>query len=112
MNNQQKDEPAHNYDSGKLRYDLLPPDGLEELAKVYTDGPIKYAERNWEKGMSWSRAFGSLLRHAWAWMSGEDIDPESGHHHMAHAAFRCLQLVAYSKRGVGEDDRPRLTERG
>jgi hypothetical protein len=106
MNQQQRDDPADNYDGGKLRYDLLPADALEELVKVYTSGADKYHDRNWEKGMAWSRAFGSLQRHTWAWMRGEDIDPESGIHHMAHAAFRCLQLLAYAKRGVGEDDRP------
>jgi hypothetical protein len=65
---QQRNEPADNYDAGKLRYDLLPPDALEELVRVYTVGAEKYAERNWEKGMAWCRAFGSLMRHAWAWM--------------------------------------------
>ena len=103
---QQRNEAADNYDGGKLRYDLLPADALEELVRVYTTGAEKYAERNWEKGMAWCRAFGSLMRHAWAWMRGEDLDPETGIHHMAHAAFRCLQLVSYAKRGVGEDDRP------
>jgi len=103
---QQREEAASNYDGGKLRYDLLPADALEELVKVYTAGAEKYTDRNWEKGMAWTRAFGSLQRHAWAWMRGEDLDAESGIHHMAHAAFRCLQLLAYAKRGVGGDDRP------
>jgi hypothetical protein len=108
---QQRNEAALNYDGGKLRYDLIPADALDELAKVYTAGAEKYADRNWEAGMSWSRAFGSLMRHAWAWMRGEDIDSESGLPHMAHAAFRCLQLLAYAKRGVGGDDRPGGGER-
>lgn len=105
---QQKDEPAKNFDAGKLRYDLIPPDALRELAKVYTVGAEKYGERNWEKGMSWGRAFGSLLRHVWDWFGGIEADHEDGLHPLAHAAFRVFQLLAYSMRKVGNDDRPKL----
>jgi hypothetical protein len=100
-----KEEAALRYDSGKPRYDLIPGDALDDLAKLYDYGAQKYAERNWEKGMSWSRCFGSLMRHAWAFWRGEDIDPESGIHHMTHAAWNCIALVSYSKRKVGLDDR-------
>ena len=102
----QKDEPALRYDAGKPRYDLLPADGLEELVNVYTVGAKKYADRNWEKGMSWSRCFGSLLRHSWKFWRGELIDPETGCHHMAHVAWNAIALVCYSMRSVGTDDRP------
>lgn len=103
-------EPTSNgalrYDDGKIRYDLIPADALEALALVYTKGAIKYAPRNWEKGMSWSRCFGSLMRHSWAFWKGEEIDPETGCHHMAMVAWNALALCAYQKRGIGEDDRP------
>lgn len=95
------------YDEGKLRFDLLPPDALEELVKVYTRGAQKYAPRNWEKGMAWGRCFGSLMRHAWSWWRGEEIDPETGCHHMAHVAWNAMTLVSYSIRSKGTDDRPR-----
>lgn len=102
---QQKDEPALRYDHGKLRYDLLPFDGLEELTKVYTKGAEKYADRNWEKGMSWSRCVGSLLRHTFRFCLGERNDPETGLHHMAHAAWNAIALCVYDLRQVGTDDR-------
>ncbi len=101
-----KSETALRYDAGKLRYDLIPADSLEQLAKVYTAGAAKYAERNWEKGMSWSRCFGSLMRHAWAFWRGEAIDVETGCHHMAMAAWNCLALCSYHLRKAGTDDRP------
>lgn len=102
----QKNEPALRYDAGKLRYDLLPHDGLEELVRVYTVGAAKYADRNWEKGMSWSRCLGSLMRHTWKFWSGETHDPETGCHHMAMAAWNAIALCVYDKRKVGTDDRP------
>lgn len=95
------------FDKGKLRYDLLAPDSLEELVKVYTKGAEKYADRNWEKGMDWHRVFGSLMRHAWKFWRGEDYDEETGCHHMAMVAWNALALCSYSLRKVGLDDRPK-----
>lgn len=103
--NQRLSESALRFDSGKLRMDLLPPDAISELAKVYTFGAQKYADRNWEKGMSWSRVVASLLRHTFSWMAGETYDPESGIHHMAHVAWNALTLISYCLRNVGADDR-------
>lgn len=107
VHDQQRIEPATRGDAGKARYDLLPADALHALVEVYTKGAEKYAPRNWEKGMSWSRCFGSLMRHAWAFWRGETHDPETGCHHMAMAAWNCLALVAYDLRQAGADDRPK-----
>lgn len=93
------------HDNGKVRYELLPPTALEELARAYTYGAAKYEDHNWRKGTKWSRFLGALLRHVWAWARGESFDPESGHHHLAHAAFSCLTLIEYEAHGIGEDDR-------
>jgi hypothetical protein len=92
------------FDQGKLRFDLLPPDGIAELAKVYTVGAAKYADRNWEKGMNWSRILGSLFRHTFSFMLGETYDKETGCHHMAHATWNALALCVYSMRKIGTDD--------
>lgn len=93
------------YDQGKARYDLLPADGIHELVLVYTKGAQKYADRNWELGMPWSKVIAPLLRHTFAWMRGERVDPETGLHHMAHVAWNALALVCYERRGIGTDDR-------
>lgn len=102
---QSKEEPALRYDAGKLRWDLLPFDAMEELVKVYTFGAQKYADRNWEKGMSYSRCLGSLFRHTVSWIRGEKTDKESGLHHLAHAAWNVIALLTYDIRKVGKDDR-------
>ena len=100
-----KTEPGLRYDSGKPRYDLIPVVPLDDLAALYEYGAKKYAERNWEKGMSWGRCFASLMRHAWAFWRGENYDVESGFHHMTHVAWNAMALVEYSKRALGTDDR-------
>lgn len=103
---QRRNDPALRYDKGKLRYDLLPADGIEALARVYTVGAQKYADRNWEQGMSWSRMLGSLFRHTWKFVSGERYDPETGCHHMAMAAWNAIGLCVYDMRAVGSNDFP------
>ncbi len=94
------------HDDGKLRFDLLPPHALEQVVKVLTFGAGKYGDRNWERGMNWSRLFGALNRHMWAWFSGQDKDSETGLSHLAHAACCSLMLLEYAIRNTGKDDRP------
>lgn len=94
-------------DQAKSRYDLISPLALEQLARVLTYGAAKYNDRNWEKGIAYSRVFAAIMRHLWAWMRGEDTDPESKLPHLAHAMCGCHFLLHFveSKR-TGLDDRP------
>jgi hypothetical protein len=94
------------YNNGKLRYDLFEPHAMNQLAKVFTAGALKYAERNWEKGMKWSSVIASLKRHVAKFENGEDFDEESELNHMAHVAWNALALVSYSKYHPNYDDRP------
>lgn len=94
------------YDDGKNRLDLLPPEWVLALGKVSTKGSIKYAPRNWEQGMKWSKVWGPLLRHAFAWLGGQKIDKETGCHHLALVAWNALALMTYEMRGIGENDLP------
>lgn len=94
------------FDNGKVRYDLLPPEGVNAVAVILTLGAEKYSARNWELGMDWSRPFGACLRHLFAWWGGEDRDPDTGKSHLWHAACNLFFLITYEKRGVGKDDRP------
>ena len=81
------------FDGGKLEYGLLPPHALEETVKVLTFGAQKYERGNWIKVPdSKRRYFDALQRHMWAWKRGEQIDPESGLHHLAHAMC-CLMFL-------------------
>lgn len=93
------------FDAGKPRYELLPPEFLEGTAHVLTFGAKKYQDRNWEKGMNWSRAFGALMRHMWAWWRGQDRDDETGMSHLWHASCCLAFLIAWEARCHGNDDR-------
>ncbi len=104
-------------DGGKPRWDLMPPE-IVEVVKVLTWACTRevnpYPARNWEIGMAWSKCFGPMMRHAWKWWAGEDLDPESGLSHMAHVACNAIFLLAYVQRLPMRlhDDRPREKPRG
>lgn len=95
------------HDSDKVRYELIPPEFLHATAEILTFGAAKYTDRNWERGMKWSRVFGALMRHLWAWWNPltSSLDPETGKSHLWHAACCLAFLVAYEARQIGEDDR-------
>lgn len=97
------------FDSGKLRLDLLPPEWELELARITTEGSKKYAPRNWERGMPWTKMIGCFRRHFLKFMMGEKYDKETGCHHLALAAWNLLALMSYDMRGVGENDLPENT---
>jgi len=110
----EQDGGSARYNKGKPRFDLIPPDALMELARVYTDGvekygAEKYGARNWERGQKWGICFGATMRHMWKWWGGERYNPESGLPHLAHAAWNVFVLLAYELRGMTElDDRNHL----
>ena len=93
-------------DDAKARMDLLPVGPLMRVAEVYTYGAKKYTPNNWRKGMRWGRVYAALMRHLFRFWSGEDVDPESGLPHLAHAAFGILTLLDYSQTRPEMDDRP------
>lgn len=92
-------------DQGKPRYDLIPPELLEEVAEVLTFGAAKYDAHNWARGAEYSRYYSACQRHLWAWWGGEDRDPETGLSHLAHAVCCVAFLMAYEERRLGTDDR-------
>lgn len=71
------------FDTNKLQYRLIPPETTKALAEVLTYGAQKYAPDNW-KYVAPDRYMDALFRHLEAYRSGEENDPESGLHHLAH----------------------------
>lgn len=98
------------HDQGKAPWHLVPWDALEQVVLVLRFGAQKYAERNWEGGIVYSRLFAATQRHllAW-WQNREEKDPETGLSPLAHAACDVLFLLAHAARGTPElDDRPQV----
>lgn len=99
-------ETAARFSEGKNRLDLIPPWVIDEIAKVYTYGTIKYDDDNWRKGLNWKKnVIGPLQRHLNKWLRGEKIDEESNCHHLAMVIWQCCALMVYEKYSIGVDDR-------
>ena len=105
----------------EARYDMIPADALDELARHYGKGAEKYAAfdsgdglgkiDNWRRGYDWSLSYAALQRHAWAFWNREDIDEETGSKHLIAAAWHCLTMAHWMNNpelAQKYDDRPRL----
>jgi hypothetical protein len=79
---------------------------LFEISRVLSHGAVKYGRFNWrDTSIRASVYFNAIFRHLSAWFDGQDIDPDSGEHHLAHVGanvFVCLDAIA---RGKFIDDR-------
>lgn len=95
------------FNAGKTKWELLPMHLLEGTADVLEYGAKKYAAWNWAKGAKWSTSFSSCLRHLFRWyFLGEDLDKESGLHHLDHALCNLLFSRHYTLKYGEGDDRP------
>ena len=106
MNN----EKALRYNSGKRQWSLVDFKSLEPMVEVLEFGAKKYAPDNWKKGQSTKELCESMLRHMFAFMDGEDKDPESGTDHIGHAMCN-LMFISHNHREKPEfDDRKVVTD--
>ena len=84
---------------------------LEAVAAGATSleyGAIKYANRNWEKGLPWQQMIDSLRRHLDDFERRKDYDDAfngSGLHQVCMIMASAMMLSASVIRGIGEDDR-------
>lgn len=93
------------HDQDKADMSLLSNVALLKIAQVMTFGKSKYSAHNWRGGFIWSRPLAAAARHLFAYIGGEDKDPETGLSHLAHACC-CLFFVLEF-----EDTRPDLDDR-
>jgi hypothetical protein len=101
----------------KPQLGLLPVLAIPEVAHVLELGARKYGVYNWRDvpihEMTYAHA---VLRHIFAWIAGEDNDPESGRSHFAHAVAGLLVCMDARAAGTSVDDRklkekPKPTDR-
>jgi hypothetical protein len=94
---------ALRYNEGKpeLSYILSMPRMLEALAKVFSQGAIKYERDNWQRGGKPDTEYkDSLLRHLLAMEKGEMYDHDTGCLHAAHAIWNLGALIELNYGGV------------
>lgn len=79
----------------KRDYTLLPFSVLDEVVDIMDYGAKKYSRDNW-KLVPREEYIKAGLRHIIAVLKGEEVDPESGFSHLAHAC--CNMIYASYKR--------------
>lgn len=86
-------------------YDLIP---FQEIANAFSRvaefGVKKYEPWNWSKGLSRVQLIGSLLRHTFSYLRGEERDKDSGLLHTDHIVWNAAVLCHNVEWGL-EDGR-------
>jgi len=78
----------------ELPYDLIPYQEITDaFARVAEHGAEKYEAWNWSKGLSRVQLIGSLLRHTFSYLRGEESDPKSGLLHTDHILWNAAVLA-------------------
>lgn len=88
------------HNQGKLRYSILSPFALRELARIGTGGEgkggaVEYGEHNWTRGLSMAETFDSMMRHVQAMRMGERHDEKTGFLHSAHMFWNAMALCHF-----------------
>ena len=87
------------------QFSSLDPAALLELCRVAGLGAEKYGRLNYMGGYDWNLSVDAMMRHLLKFWGGQDLDDESGCSHLAHAAWHALTLLAFTKHGIGTDNR-------
>lgn len=73
------------HDQDKPDLSMVSLELMETVARVRMFGAKKYARDNWKLGFKVTRSLAAALRHIFAFLSGQTLDPESGLSHLGHA---------------------------
>lgn len=77
---------------GKLEWSQVDFKALEPMVRVLMKGGKAHGKDNWRKGFPTLEVCESLLRHTFAYMSGEDNDPQTGEPHTGHILSNAMFL--------------------
>lgn len=71
----QKEGKKNDKKDDKTRWELMPLDCLEDIARVYTEGAKKYGENTWQNlENGYQRYKAALLRHLWEFKKGMNTE--------------------------------------
>jgi len=91
----------------KPQLQLIPPALNDETAKALMRGAEKYGFFNWRGNkVEMMTYLGAMKRHIDCLIEGEDIDPDTGAHHLGCVAAGCGIVLDARKHGTLVDNRP------
>ena len=111
MNTIHPNDPKGEAGAKKTPLHLLPASALRPIAEALRYGAQRYGLWNWRKTKVNATTYhGAILRHMALWGEGEDLDPESGLPHLAHAAASICILLDAGDQETLVDDRPKTVK--
>lgn len=105
-------DPKQAYGEKKPQLHLIPLAAQEEMARALELGVRKYGERNWllGDGVNLTTYLSAMARHLALITDGkEDVDPESGAHHLGHIMAGCGIILDAMRHGKLIDNRVKPT---
>lgn len=100
------ENPKDRLGVAKPSLSFVPPVALMHEAVVMALGARKYGAFNWRENKVKAKVYiDAAIRHLMLYADGEDIDPESGASHLAHARACCGILLDAQHTGNMVDDR-------
>jgi hypothetical protein len=99
---------------GKVDYSVLPMNILALDAAAMMEGEAKYGRFNWRQDSIEARTYiAAIGRHLYGdpangsvgWVNGEDIDPDSGLHHLVKVRACCMLVLDAIQQGTLVDNR-------
>lgn len=93
------------FDAKKPPISIVPREFVEATAKAFAYGAGKYGRDNFKKGIEVTRTIDAALRHIFAFLDGEELDPESLEGHLSHASASLAMTIYNLKHHPELDDR-------
>lgn len=99
--------PKDSIGSKKPPLSMIPCPVLFEIGAAMLEGACKYRRHNYRiAGVRSSVYYDAAMRHLMRFWEGEDIDPDSGLHHVTKAIASLIVLRDSQMIGNVDDDRP------
>ncbi|WP_282129254.1 dATP/dGTP diphosphohydrolase domain-containing protein [Roseobacter litoralis] len=99
-------DPKKGAGDRKVQFHTLPFAVIAEDAVAHSEGALKYGAHNWQNGeVIGSTYISAAFRHLFAYLGGEDIDPDSGLHHLTKLRATIGVLRDAQIHGTAIDDR-------
>jgi len=103
-----EENPKTRYGVAKPSMATVPPVALVHLMLAMGNGADKYGRMNWrETSVLSSIYYAAAMRHLMAWFDGQELDADSGVHHLGHVMACCAIILDANACHTLDDDRPR-----
>lgn len=103
MENESTEARKNDRKDGKLMWELLPLQDMEDVVRVYTAGAQKYGADQWQNlPNGYQRYKAAMLRHLVEFEKGNWTDEETGCIHLAQVVWNAIALLHIEKEKRGQ----------